>query len=396
MKIHWFSNAPWASTGYGNQTKTFIHRFKAAGHAVSVTALYGLEGAKLDLNGIPVYPRGMHQYGLDVVASHAAIEQADVIISLIDAWVLNAETMQASGVPWFPWFPVDTEPLPDLLRGSVAGATGRIVFSKSAEEAVNNAGLDCWYVPHGVDYLNFYNQDKGISRQKTNLPNDRFIAGMVSANWGVPSRKSFAEQLEGFAIFARKHTDALLYLHTRRGDRGEPNMVNLSELVGRLGIQKNVMFADQVAYNLGYGEDTMRGLYNSFDVLLGASMGEGFGIPIVEAQMCGTPVIVGDWTAMSELVIAGHAIPRERAHKVYNPIAAYQYSVEPQAVADALETAYAGAYRSGARVSKETAALYSADVVMEKYWKPVLAKVEQAAQEWQARRAPRELMHRPV
>jgi glycosyltransferase involved in cell wall biosynthesis len=40
----------------------------------------------------------------------------------------------------------------------------------------------------------------------------------------------------------------------------------------------------------------------SANVLMLASRGEGFGIPVIEAQACGTPVIVTDWTAQPELV----------------------------------------------------------------------------------------------
>ena len=34
-------------------------------------------------------------------------------------------------------------------------------------------------------------------------------------------------------------------------------------------------------------------------------MGEGFGIPIIEAQACGVPVIASDHSAMTELTHAG-------------------------------------------------------------------------------------------
>ena len=43
-------------------------------------------------------------------------------------------------------------------------------------------------------------------------------------------------------------------------------------------------------------------IYRATDVLLNPSLGEGFGIPIMEAQSCGTPVIANDWTSMTELV----------------------------------------------------------------------------------------------
>ena len=58
-------------------------------------------------------------------------------------------------------------------------------------------------------------------------------------------------------------------------------------------------------------------------------MGEGFGVPIIEAQACGTPVITGDWTAMSEITRTGLAIPKEDAMPY--PIVTYgtMYLPEP-------------------------------------------------------------------
>ena len=57
MRILWSSNAPWAGTGYGNQTRTFVPRIKDLGHDMAVLAFYGLEGAQINWQGIPIYPR---------------------------------------------------------------------------------------------------------------------------------------------------------------------------------------------------------------------------------------------------------------------------------------------------------------------------------------------------
>jgi hypothetical protein len=32
MRINWFSNSPWASTGYGVQTRLFVPRIRKLGH----------------------------------------------------------------------------------------------------------------------------------------------------------------------------------------------------------------------------------------------------------------------------------------------------------------------------------------------------------------------------
>jgi glycosyltransferase involved in cell wall biosynthesis len=52
----------------------------------------------------------------------------------------------------------------------------------------------------------------------------------------------------------------------------------------------------------GIPAETLASIMRSANVLLLASRGEGFGIPVIEAQACGTPVIVTDWTAQPELV----------------------------------------------------------------------------------------------
>jgi glycosyltransferase involved in cell wall biosynthesis len=257
-----------------------------------------------------------------------------------------------------------------------------IVYSRYAEQLARAAGLDVRYVPHGVDTALFRPMDVKAARAATRLPADRYIVGMVAANKGTPSRKALPQSLEAFKLFQARHPDALLYLHTHKGP--EQGGVNLPELAQLLGLVegKDVIFAEPYNLLMGFPEEAMAVLYNSFDVLLAASMGEGFGIPILEAQACGTPVLTGDWTSMTELTWKGAMVPADCAERYYTPLAAWQYLPRIGALAEALETAYRGSY---VRKPPDEVRGYAADHVTEHYWRPVL---DELAARIEAEKAP--------
>ena len=383
MKLSWLSNAPWSFTGYGNQTRVFTPRIKALGHDVAIIAFFGLEGRMLNLDGIPIYPKGFHPFGGDVMDAHTRHFGAEVCISLMDAWVVEPERFR-SGVKWIPWFPVDMTPLPPPVHRSVEQAYRRIVFSKFGEQMCHEAGLDCYYVPHGVETDVFRPVDRAAAREYMHklvpgLEPDKFIVGMVAANKGQPSRKALVENLTAFAMLHGAHPDTVLYLHTFDGQNGEFGGLNLPELAAFLGLEpgRDVVFCDQYQQMLGFGDEYMVNAYNAMDVHLLVSMGEGFGIPILEAQACGTPVIVGDWTSMGELCFGGWKVDKREAMPLYMPLGAYQFAPNPVAIAERLEAAYRAwgndDYRKRAR---QGALAYDADKVTEKYWKPVLADIE--------------------
>ncbi len=110
------------------------------------------------------------------------------------------------------------------------------------------------------------------------------------------------------------------------------------------------------------------------DVLMNVSLGEGFGIPIIEAQACGTPVIVGDWTSMGELCFSGQKIDKAKAAPFYNPLGTYQFTPRFEDIGLALIEEYRNP--SSKEKAREGALEYDADLVTEKYWKPVLEDIE--------------------
>lgn len=381
MRLSWFSNAPWVPTGYGNQTKLVTPRIKALGHDISITAFYGLDGAPMEVNGVMVYPKAHHPYGQDVITAHGVHARADAIISLLDIWVCQTERIH---LPWYPWFPVDCEPMPRIVADVARAAAKPIVFSRFGVRMAEQAGIDAYYVPHGVDTQAFHPEDRAEARKMIGLPENAFIVGMVAANKGIPPRKSFFEQIAAFAALKQKHADALLYLHTDDGTHGGET-VNLKEYCAVMGLKPgtDVLFADQYENLLGFDDNYMRHMYSSLDVMMLASMGEGFGIPLVEAQACGTPVITGEWTAMGELCFSGWKIPKAEAIPTWQPFfSAFQWKVTTEAVYARLEAAYEMRgnqdYRSRAR---DGALRYDIDRTIEKYWKPTLADIEKHLKE---------------
>lgn len=372
MRISWLSNAPWSPTGYGNQTRVFTPRINKLGHEVAIQAFYGHEGTPINWNGISVYGRGFHPYGQDIMAAHAKNFKADIMISLMDAWVIQPELLQS--IKWVAWFPIDHEPLPMRVADLVSKAYKRIVYSEFGQRMMNEKNLDCYYVPHGVDTKVFKPIDRKEARTRLKLPQDKFIVGMVAANKGYPPRKAFFENIAAFSYLKAKHKDVILYLHTYNGVQGgeSVNLVDYCKYQG-LEVGKDVFFADQYAYMIGYPDDAMNDLYNSFDVHLLVSMGEGFGIPILEAQAAGCPVIVGDWTSMPELCFSGWKVSKADANQTWTLMNAYQFTPHVEAIADKLESAYRQKDNEVLRKNARSGALpYDADTVTERYWKPVL------------------------
>jgi len=352
-----------------------------AGHQTTVLGYYGLEGGGFNYNGVLHLPKAQHPYGMDIANAHAANIGADAIFTLMDTWVITPESFQP--FKWIAWYPVDHEPMPGKVREAIARANYRIAMSKFGVEESHKAGLDCYYVPHGVDTNIYKPIDKKEARKIMGFPEDAWIVGTVAMNKGQPSRKNFPDMLKAFANFKRKHTDAIYYLHTQEGTgRDGLGGVNIPEICQLLGLRygKDVLLPNPYNMMLGFSDEIMAAIYSSMDVHLLASMGEGFGIPIIEAQACGCPVIVGGWTAMPELVHSGHVIEKSDAVPIWTGIASNQFIAKVEAIERKLYLEYAKpSSRDAAR--KGMVNNYDAQVVFDKHLLPTIVDIEKRMQE---------------
>ena len=371
LLIH--SNAPWTPTGYGQQTALFTPGLSEH-YDLGISAFYGLEGNIIHWHGCPVYPGIGQTHGNETILQHAQVHMGDLraglAMTLMDVWVLEPAVWRQLNTCC--WTPIDHEPAPDPIVSFFAESGAiPIAMSKFGEEQLRNAGLDPLYVPHAIDTSIYKPLDKAESREITHLPADTFIVGQVAANKGNPSRKCFAEAMQAFRLFHAKHPEARLYLHTEIS--GMFDGVNLPDLIRNTGVDPDtVIFPDQYrVIHFPYPPEIMAKIYSSLDVLLAPSAGEGFGIPVIEAQACGVPVIVSDFSAQPELCGAGWLVS---GTKVYTPLKAWQFHPDVDDIHDALRQAYvSGDHSAKARAHAEQ---YDLKVVLNRYMLPALTEVQ--------------------
>jgi len=182
-----------------------------------------------------------------------------------------------------------------------------ITMSPHGQRQLEGAGIPSTYIPHGINtkiYRPTELMEDGQTGREYLGVTDEFVVGMVSANKanGFIHRKAYNENFFAFSLFKQKHPEAKLYVHAEpMNTMGGFTLPLLAKAVG-LDPEKDIIFPNPVQHRLGYSDKDMAALYSSFDVLLHANYGEGFGLTAMEAQACGTRVISSNWAASADLV----------------------------------------------------------------------------------------------
>lgn len=368
MKVLWTSNAPWSATGYGGQTKIFTPKLNEH-FDVAIFATYGLGGDKTMWEGMTVYPQGFDAYGNDVIVDWAlehfgGDRNAGWLVILYDAWVYanpGIGTLHNA-----VWVPVDHDPLPAPVRRYFTELNGvPIAMSKFGQEKFAQADIEALYVPHGIHDV-YEPKPKSEAREALGIPEDAFVVGMNAANKGKElHRKGFSQAFEAFTRFSLDHSDALLYVHAEKTGMEGTVGWNLEELAYVYGIEDKVRFPASMRNPVPV--EAMPWLYSAFDVFLNPAYGEGFGIPIVEAQACGVPVIVTRHTAMTELVGDGWHVGG--INMFHEKMRAFWRIPDPAQIKEALDEAYEKTTPSEKAVA--FAAAYKADRVFQDHMLPV-------------------------
>jgi glycosyltransferase involved in cell wall biosynthesis len=383
--VLWASNAPWTATGYGEQTQQVVTRIAKEGHRIAVAANYGLEGTRFEWEGIPIFPRGLDGYSNDVIPAYCMdfgkpVGRQPLVVTLFDCWVFR-------GAGWdlmehvASWVPIDHFPVPPavaewLKRPQVTP----IAMSKFGKDAIERLDIESKYVPHAIDTKIFKPTEliegtEGAvpARRWMQLPDDAYVIGMVSANKGSLDRKSFAESFLAAGIVMDRHPDVWLYLHTEPSNAMQG--LDLRALLAACNVPTDrVKFVDSYSYRMGVPKEALASIYTGMDVLLQPSRGEGFGIPAIEAQACGTPVVVSNATAQAELVGDGWKVDVQPSWDA--PQGAWFFTPIVGSIVDSLEEAYARG-RGRSQTAIDFATQYDADTVYQQMWSPLLKGLTQ-------------------
>ena len=362
-----------------------VDRLKRASLDVAMLSNYGLEGIPGVINTpygkVPHYPRGLDQYSNDSGPQDhknfiADKDKPNLFISLYDVWVMKSK--QYDDFPIAAWVPLDHVTLPPGVENFLKKENVTpVAMSPHGVRQLTAKGIECEYVPHAIDiktYKPTYKIGKHDINEYLGLTPDNFMVGVVAANKasGLLHRKAFGELILAFSIFAKDKPDAVLYLHTDSfGLSGGWNLLNI---LASLGVKKEqVIFPNPQDYRFGLAQSDLAALYTRMDVLLAPSLGEGFGVPSVEAQACGTRVIGSNWAATPDLVSSDSWLTEGQLTWDAGQDS-WWMTPNVSSLVNALEESYK-AERGLSQIAIDFASQFEVEKVWDESWIPILKKL---------------------
>jgi len=263
--------------------------------------------------------------------------QPDIVCDIRDWWMIQHESTSAfrDYYKWVIMPAVDCDPLREECVNMAIDADRVLSYSEYGkgviEESASGLGVRVADVCSPAASQHFSPcPDKELHKESMGFMKDVKIVGTIMRN---QKRKLFPELIDSFAQFVQRNPEesrnTYLYLHTGYPDIGW----DIPKLIKESGISNRILLTYQCSNGMCLdwfpsfyrGEsvfcskcgkktavlaNAMGGLHarelskiiNCFDVYVQYSICEGFGMPQVEAAMCGVPVMSVDHSAMSSVI----------------------------------------------------------------------------------------------
>lgn len=327
LSIGWISAAAYATTGYGRICKEVVGRLIRDGWnivnigGIGGTTVWGgkmnypskiyrehdhpdilADKAAIEEIEIPIVPTVGHLTGKDVMPAFLSKYKLDLIITHWDSFAIDY--IQHLPIPAINYLPIDA-PFTSKMYGNIEKSHKVIAFSKFGYRELMKwlPFTRTGYIPHGINTDEWSPLDRKRVREEVfGADENQFIIVTNGANVG--ERKQLPLMLKIFKKFLKTHPDSILYMFTNPTVMF-PKGYDLIAMMHSLGIEKNVFYPKYDPVIEPWSNQQLCELYSAADVYLTTTLGEGFGIPILESMSCGTPVIGPNNSTMPEL-IRGH------------------------------------------------------------------------------------------
>lgn len=259
-------------------------------------------------------------YCLRTLADLAKKDDYDAMFLHDDPQYASVAYMTGWKMPVVYWFPYDS----DTMFPSLAGTLDRFekehwklcFMAKFPVKLAEMAGYKADFVYGIADNKAFCKMpEAGVESFKRKFsmthggcPMNRKILLFVGRN---SPRKNIDGLISMAAALEKRRKDFILILRTSLQDPS-PEAVDILSTISNYHMEKHVV-VDNADYLMpGYTKSYLNMLYNAADLYVSAASGEGFGLPIAEAGLCGKTFVIPACTVSDEFMgdeLRGFASP---------------------------------------------------------------------------------------
>lgn len=308
VKVLSYGDNPLTSTGYGT---VWFNLLKRWAKLKPDWEFYHVGWQSRDrehktVDGYTMLPMNKAEYGYDTVFSNLMKYQPDFLVTLCDVgwqagyrdFVFEAKKQGWKG-KWIAYTPIDTDGwamtwTETFESPDINVAMAKFGYNKMKEKNVKDAVL----IEHGVDTKDFFPVDKESMKGKYSL-GGKFVVGFVGRN---QTRKMLDRILWGFKEFAKDKNDVALLLHTDQEPPSQgwslPYLQWLYKIEDKLKLTKTGL---DINSRQKLAPSNMNDIYNMMDVFCYGTGGEGFGLPGIECQSAGVPLMMTNCTTALDL-----------------------------------------------------------------------------------------------